>query len=285
LWLGVHEHLSREQVTAAKFIDGLSALTNLEVLELAECVNLAPIGDWLMIESLPKLARLRVPAACLPAELRGVSQGTELAHRVRQYLAPLQRAHGPGVADNTRTAAIDRDASVALVAIYRNESTQDFSNRLRKTPELCVWRQPDDNGNTLLHEAAHAGREGIVVALLEANPSVINVTNKQGRTALHEAAHGRLGIVSLLVQRGADVGVKSNFNLTAHDEAAQAGCSEVSVLSCVACAETAKHTHTDRHLLRIAERDEGGQRPSRDANARAHRALRRRRRCRTSRQA
>ena len=99
---------------------------------------------------------------------------------------------------------------------------------VRKEPKLQHWRDAS-NGHSLLHVAARRGKVDLARALLDVAPAaaLIDATNKAGQTALHDAAQkGRLEIATLLVERGADIGLHANGKL-ALDLARDAGRGDV----------------------------------------------------------
>lgn len=70
---------------------------------------------------------------------------------------------------------------------------------------LAASRGASDAGSELC-AAAEVGDSARVTTMLDADPSLLNANNKQGRTPLLCAVRGgRIGIVRLLLERGADV--------------------------------------------------------------------------------
>lgn len=74
-----------------------------------------------------------------------------------------------------------------------------------------------DNGETLLHKAAHRGHLHIVKALLKRGLTV-NVTDKGGFTPLHEAARaGQFLVAAYLMEHGAEPEIRNSSGKTAQD--------------------------------------------------------------------
>lgn len=85
---------------------------------------------------------------------------------------------------------------------------------LKLDPSLVTAR--DSHGDTLLHDAAGLGRYGLVRLLLDAGADV-NARGEFERTPLHAAAHShRTDVVRLLIERGADVNAKSQLGTPLH---------------------------------------------------------------------
>jgi len=83
---------------------------------------------------------------------------------------------------------------------------------------------PDQNGNTPLHEAALSGHSSMLKALVKrfagdkAYSNEINKKNHSGNTPLHLAFQfDHTEIVELLVQNGADTAIKNNAKMTAQE--------------------------------------------------------------------
>jgi len=76
----------------------------------------------------------------------------------------------------------------------------------------------------LILGAAKAGETDRVVALLEANPELVNVRDGEGKTPLHHAVlGGHPGVAELLLDRGADISAVDAWNYTPLHHAAYQG--------------------------------------------------------------
>ena len=74
------------------------------------------------------------------------------------------------------------------------------------------------HGRTALHLAARGGHTSIVKTLIDGG-ALVNYTDEHGQTPLHRAAPSYNGtefkrVYKLLVNRGADEGMRDNWNLT-----------------------------------------------------------------------
>ena len=66
-----------------------------------------------------------------------------------------------------------------------------------------------------IHDAALKGDVETARRMLDANPQLINVRNKLGKTPLHQSlTGGNDEIIKLLIERGADVNAQDNTGLT-----------------------------------------------------------------------
>jgi len=92
-------------------------------------------------------------------------------------------------------------------------------------------REPEEasNGNShTIHDYATDGRADEIAALCALAPEVINQKDEYGFTPLHLAAdRGHLGVVSLLLQNGADPSIKDSDEQTAIELARCAEHSEI----------------------------------------------------------
>lgn len=118
------------------------------------------------------------------------------------------------LADVVMTLLADDDASAVAT--------------VRREPALWQWRDAS-NGHSLLHVAARRGNVALARALLDAArdapaSALVDAANKAGHTALHDAAaKGQLELVTLLVERGADVALLSGGGQSALALARDAG--------------------------------------------------------------
>jgi ankyrin repeat protein len=79
-----------------------------------------------------------------------------------------------------------------------------------------------------MFKAARQGDEGLVSRLLGTNPELLETADTRGDVPLTVAAeHGQLGVVKLLVQRGANVNALGRLLRTALHQAADSGHEEV----------------------------------------------------------
>lgn len=109
-----------------------------------------------------------------------------------------------------------RDAAIMAVARAMNPNpapiNELFSTAVR-VPDLIYW--------------SRIGRL-FKVKLAINNGADLNEIGPSGTTALHDAAiNGHLDVVRLLVEQGADVGLRCREGFTALELAREAGCDEV----------------------------------------------------------
>ncbi|RZC36667.1 Ankyrin repeat domain containing protein [Asbolus verrucosus] len=73
-------------------------------------------------------------------------------------------------------------------------------------------RNPNDNPSKRILLAAENGRLETLKALLEENPELINVTDKEGYSPLHRACYGNhVETVKYLLQNGANIAAKTEL--------------------------------------------------------------------------
>eukprot|EP00184_Porphyridium_aerugineum_P006495 CAMPEP_0184696154 /NCGR_PEP_ID=MMETSP0313-20130426/3543_1 /TAXON_ID=2792 /ORGANISM="Porphyridium aerugineum, Strain SAG 1380-2" /LENGTH=212 /DNA_ID=CAMNT_0027154727 /DNA_START=6 /DNA_END=644 /DNA_ORIENTATION=+ len=78
------------------------------------------------------------------------------------------------------------------------------------------WRNPDDDEDTALRQAAFYGRANVVAWLLQQTPANIRERNKYGNTALSGAVfNGHAEVTKMLIMHGACVNEKSIHGYTA----------------------------------------------------------------------
>jgi ankyrin repeat protein len=82
-------------------------------------------------------------------------------------------------------------------------------------------------GQEEIHNAAKAGDLKKVQEIIAANPSALELKDKDGLTPLHYASTSSLEVVSFLVSKGADVNVKSKNGNTPLYSAARFGKTEI----------------------------------------------------------
>jgi ankyrin repeat protein len=96
--------------------------------------------------------------------------------------------------------------------------------------EHVDWNQRNVMGNTGLHHAAANGHEKVVEMLLDRGAD-LEVKTTRTRTALHKAAeHGHRAVVGVLLQRGANIAAQDDRGATALHEASAHGHEAVVVL-------------------------------------------------------
>jgi ankyrin repeat protein/tetratricopeptide (TPR) repeat protein len=108
----------------------------------------------------------------------------------------------------------------------------------------------DENGWTLLHEAAHEGDIELVEMLL-AKGADVNVKNDAGLTPLYYAVQENNATTELLLAKGADVGVRNASGQTVLHTAAEAGNTDVVEILLAKGADVNakdKHDFTPLHL-------------------------------------
>lgn len=87
----------------------------------------------------------------------------------------------------------------------------------------------DGNRWTPLMWAARAGCEKTSRGLLD-KQAVVDHVNNQGDTALHiSASHGKVKVVELLLNYGADVSIRNNLGQTCLDVTVQSGAGDVAL--------------------------------------------------------
>ena len=80
----------------------------------------------------------------------------------------------------------------------------------------------------LLLKACQNGQKGVVLAFLKKDGLNVNAVDKEGYSSLHYAClKGYKDIVKLLLEKGADVGVISNRNVTPFQLACVSGNKEI----------------------------------------------------------
>lgn len=88
--------------------------------------------------------------------------------------------------------------------MIRNSSSEDDSDDV----------EPKDLNSRFLW-AAEKGRVGLLIEILEQNPSVISHRDEDGYSALHRASYeGHVDTVSFLLMNGADIHAKTNDGWT-----------------------------------------------------------------------
>lgn len=106
------------------------------------------------------------------------------------------------------TALLDGDPSLANVANEAGETPLILAiyAGAREVVSLLLARGAAAN----LFESAAMGDTPTILAMLTANPTLVNSYSYDGWTALHLAAHlGQTAAAQALVERGADVGARS----------------------------------------------------------------------------
>ena len=100
--------------------------------------------------------------------------------------------------------------------------THSFFNRFCHLPVLrlaavtlvaLAWGSLAFGGE--IHDAAKGGDVEKIKALLKANPELVSMKDRSGKTPLHSAAaKGHKNVADLLLAKGADVNAKDNAGLT-----------------------------------------------------------------------
>jgi ankyrin repeat protein len=104
-----------------------------------------------------------------------------------------------------------------------------------------------------LFKAAWQGDEGLVSRLLGTDPELLETTNNRGDLPLTAAAqHGQLGVVKLLVQRGANVNALGRLLRTALHQAANNGHGEMAAFLLQHGAQVSSMDANDRTPLSLA---------------------------------
>jgi ankyrin repeat protein len=102
-------------------------------------------------------------------------------------------------------------------------------------------------GATALHDAALAGKLDVVQLLVEKGANVNAKDNESGATPLHHAASwGRTEVVTFLLENGADASIRTKGGDTALESAVVAGQKEVAELLRRAPRPSPLHPHSDR---------------------------------------
>jgi ankyrin repeat protein len=119
----------------------------------------------------------------------------------------------------------------------------------------------DTEEGTNIHSAAIAGKSDVVLALLEANPTLVNATLEwQGLTPLHLAVrHDQLETVQVLLEHGADVNASDKLGRTPLHFAARY-CESVMIDGLLAAgADQALMTHEGKTPLDSAREAENAE--------------------------
>ena len=103
------------------------------------------------------------------------------------------------------------DTCLHLACLYPNEAI--FDVLLQAGADVKV---ADENGGTVLHDAAASGCLTIVERLLELAPELVRRADRDEETPLHCAARGaHTAVVAALLRHGADKDVRNTFGQTA----------------------------------------------------------------------
>lgn len=100
-----------------------------------------------------------------------------------------------------------------IIKAAKSGEVQTVKALLQKDPDLI--HVADRDGSTPLHCAAWKGHVEIVELLLSAGAEIDVHSNNAhwGTTALHAASHGkRTAVAKLLIQRGAEINLRSPLN-------------------------------------------------------------------------
>ncbi|KAI6170524.1 Suppressor of tumorigenicity 14 protein-like protein [Aphelenchoides bicaudatus] len=143
----------------------------------------------------------------------------------KDHQTPLHIAASEGHCDII-SLLLDNDADVNALANFNNDSTDSPSvSALYWAAENgsveCVRilldngakiDHQDNYGETALHIASQEGKFKAAKALINKDPSLVNIANKDHWYPLHMAAFkGHCDIVSLLLEKGADVNALAKF--------------------------------------------------------------------------
>lgn len=133
---------------------------------------------------------------------------------------------------------------------------ESVSEAIDKNPQ--VVRAKDSSGYTPLHHAAIGGHSEVVSVLLQKGAQ-INMTGKRGETALYLAASkGNTEVVKLLAAQGADLDRASSDGKTPLHRATMAGHAETVITLLEAGADPSITDRSRRTALDIAERYRAG---------------------------
>ncbi len=113
----------------------------------------------------------------------------------------------------------------------------------------------DEFGETLLHRASNSGKIRVVRILIEQGADV-NAKDHRDETPLHEAASvdGKVGVVKMLIERGADVNAKDDRGETPLFSAARLGRLDIAKELILSGGNIHEKNNSDESLLHNAAR-------------------------------
>ena len=116
-----------------------------------------------------------------------------------------------------------------LCARYNDlDDIKHYYSSLSSSDIALLASKQDQNGTTIIHNAAANGHLEVLRFLLPLSSDGVNIPNSGGNTALHwSSLNGHLECVKILVEHGANVGIKNRVGRTAIDEAESGGMRDV----------------------------------------------------------
>jgi 3-keto-disaccharide hydrolase/Ankyrin repeats (3 copies) len=139
---------------------------------------------------------------------------------------PLEKAHRKKKFVTSMDKSKNPDGFLLYQAVAQGDVVT-ANAMLKKLPNVVNKKSPNNRRDTLLHIASARGRIGIVKLLLSKGAD-INVTNADSNTPLHRAAYyNKKDIVALLIKNGADRTIKNKNGKTPLRIATDQGYDEV----------------------------------------------------------
>ncbi len=158
-----------------------------------------------------------------------------VANNIGRKRADMQQICGASLLHHIARGEITTAAWHMIMCIkrYAAGNQQEAQEHLQKKFLSKFINVTDKNGDTPLHFAAFYNANNVFTCILLDYGAVITAKNNAGNTPLHEAVRsGHLGIVKLLLHRGADVGALNNKQQTPEQYATE---------RCSACCKNGTH--------------------------------------------